>query len=135
MKAELKRRVKHEMRGRPGRRFQDRYERARKKQEASKYRRILNIALALVLAAVGVVLVFIPGPAVVFFFLAGGLAASESRLVARAMDWLEVKVRTVVGGLRRRWSRISRGGRAALIGAGAGVSLAGTYAGWWLVRN
>jgi len=123
------------MRGRPGHRFQDRYERAKKKQGSSNYRRILNIGLALVLAAVGVVLVFIPGPAVVFFFLAGGLAASESRHVARGMDWLEVHLRAVVVWLRRRWSRIPRGGRAALIGAGACASLAGTYAGWWLVRN
>jgi hypothetical protein len=135
VKAELKRRMKEEMRGRPGHRFQDRYERAKRKKGGSRFRRVLNIALAVVLAAVGVVLVFIPGPAVVFFFLAGGFAASESRLVARAMDWLEVKVRAIVSWSRRRWTRMHRRGRAALIGAGACVSIAGSYAGWWLVRN
>ncbi len=87
-------------RSRPGRRFSERYEASRRGADrATVVQRVLRIVGAAVAIAIGVVLVFIPGPAVLFFAIAGALLASESRGVARALDWSEVK-------LRAAWSRI-----------------------------
>ena len=60
-------------------------------------------ALALVSFAVGVVLAFIPGPAVVFFALSLALLSVQSRFVARALDRAEVKGRKILGSLRAWW--------------------------------
>lgn len=48
---------------------------------------------AVVAVAIGVLLVFIPGPAVVFFALAGALVGTQSRWVAKKLDRGEVKGR------------------------------------------
>src|SRR5687768_16506516 len=91
-------------RGRPGRRFQDRYERARHEEASTgAAQRIGLIVAALVCFAIGLVLAVMPGPAVVFFFLAGGLLATESPWVARFMDWGELKIRKLVAWGKRRW--------------------------------
>jgi hypothetical protein len=112
-------------RGRPGRRFQDRYDRARSEESrGGPIKRIALIGLAIVCLAIGVVLAVMPGPAVLFFFLAGGLLATESRIVARLMDWLEVRLRKIIAWCRRRWRRLSTAGRvivAALATAGTGA--------------
>jgi len=114
--------------GKPGHRFQDRYH-AHHDRGASQgvWQRLQRILLALAAAAVGVVLVFIPGPAIVFFFLAGALLASNWLWMARTLDWLEVKLRK--GGKRatRTWRHLSASGRAALIAAGGGLSVATMY--------
>lgn len=87
-------------RGRPGRRFCDRYEASRRATRRSTLvQRVLRMTLAAVAIVIGVVLVFVPGPAVLFFAIAGALLASESRSVARFMDWCEVT-------LRDAWNRV-----------------------------
>jgi hypothetical protein len=94
-------------RGRPGHRFQDRYESSRRtKNRRSMVGRIIRLVLALAALAIGVVLMFIPGPAIVFFFLAGSLLAAESRAVARLLDWSEVKLRKVASWLRAKWRKL-----------------------------
>jgi hypothetical protein len=50
----------------------------------------LFFGLAFVSLAVGVVLAFIPGPAVLFFALAGALFSTQSGFVARTLDRGEV---------------------------------------------
>ncbi|PTY06239.1 hypothetical protein DB347_12390 [Opitutaceae bacterium EW11] len=89
----------------PGRRFQDRYRRGKTSRAQSGWRRVLRLGLAIVCLGIGVVLVFIPGPAFVFFIVAGGLLASESLRVARFMDWCETKIRTLWARLRHRRPR------------------------------
>lgn len=89
-------------RGRPGRRFQDRYERsaeARNRQHVAW--RIAKVIAGLVAIAIGVVEILLPGPAVLFFFVGGALLASESRAVARAMDWGERRGRSLWRFVRR----------------------------------
>jgi hypothetical protein len=54
---------------------------------------------------VGVVLVFIPGPAILFFLIAGALLAVQSLGVARALDWSELRGRAAVKAMRRRLGR------------------------------
>src|SRR5678815_3621292 len=106
-------------RGRPGRRFQSRYERARqKKGRRGAGQRILIIVLALICFAIGAVLAVIPGPAIPFFFLGGGLLATESRPIARGMDWCEVVIRKLLAWGKRRWKRLPLAARIVLIVVG-----------------
>src|SRR5687768_5558348 len=79
-------------RARPGMRFQERYERARAKRACGACQRILLFIVAIICLGVAVVLSIFPGPAIPFFFVAGGLLAAESRPIARLMDWAEVLV-------------------------------------------
>jgi hypothetical protein len=88
-----------------GRRFQDHYDAthaARKDARWSKRAmRVLRILVAMVATAIGLILAFIPGPAIPFFILAGGLLSAESRSIARLLDWGEVRLWTVWGWARR----------------------------------
>ena len=69
----------------------------------SVWARCVLIGAALCSLAIGVVLVFIPGPAVVFFAVSCALAATQSLWIARHVDMAELKGRILV-----RWLRIRR---------------------------
>ncbi|MFH1497396.1 MAG: PGPGW domain-containing protein [Verrucomicrobiota bacterium] len=90
--------------GDPGHRFRDRHERMRREGGPGLWTRLARFVVALVCIVVGVVLVFIPGPAVLFFFFAGGLLAAESRVIAGWMDKTELLARSAWRRLRRLWS-------------------------------
>ena len=99
-----------------GRRFQDRYAAAREARKDGSWRRrarrVLRLLVALVAFVIGVFLMVLPGPAILFFLIAGGLLAAESIYVARLLDWGEIK-------LRAGWvwlQRLSRAGKFALTG-------------------
>lgn len=94
---------------RPGRRFQNEHRRARKNGADRGWVRIVSFALAAVFAAIGVVLVFIPGPAFVFFILTGAVLASQWMGVARFLDKSEVWLARRWRQMKRRWQ--IRGGR------------------------
>jgi hypothetical protein len=66
--------------GKPGHRFQDRYVRSKRSRKSQSWlQRLAQPFAAIILLAIGVVLTFIPGPAVVFYFAGAGLLAGESR--------------------------------------------------------
>jgi uncharacterized RDD family membrane protein YckC len=98
----------------PGERFQS-HNREQKKRNKSKARRFLSLGAAIACLAVGVVLVFIPGPAIVFFFIGGGLMASHSMWVARGLDFLEVRLRRGASAAKRWWRAHSWAERAPLL--------------------
>lgn len=103
-------------RGRPGRRFQDRYESVRNGgRRNGKGKRVVLVVFALVFFAIGCVLVVMPGPAFLFFILAGGILATESRLVAQFMDWSEVRVRTLLTWGKANWRRLPFAARTAVV--------------------
>jgi hypothetical protein len=115
-------------RSRPGHRFQDRYARARQEDmECGPGQRIALIAIAFVALLVGAFFAVFPGPAIPFFFIGGGLLASESRVIARFMDWAEVKVRDIIAWARRKWRRLPTVGRVLVLLLGAGGSAMATY--------
>ncbi len=127
MISKLKRQWSALRRARPGRRFVERYEAAqRKENRASFLARVVRFTIATAALAVGLVLVFIPGPAVLFFAIAGALLASESRGVARFLDWSEVKIRALVRWAAGVWKKLPLVGKVAIAlvsaagGAGAG---------------
>ena len=103
-------------RGRPGHRFTDRYERAQEsKNRNGTVTRVILILVAILCVAVGLVLTVMPGPAFFFFILAGGILATESRVVARFMDACEVFVRKVARWTERQWRRLPSSARIALV--------------------
>jgi hypothetical protein len=122
-------------RGRPGRRFQDHHEKAQRSTNRGALRRWMNYLLAGVALAIGVVLVFVPGPAVVFFFLAGALLAPESRVVARGMDWSEVKIRCLCAWGARQWRRLSHAGKIAIASLLTVGGVAGALTFWRIIRS
>lgn len=111
---------------RPGRRFQDRYDRRKKSGQGSALGRILNLVLALLLFSIGIVLMVIPGPAILFFFVSGSLLATESRFVAAGLDALELKLRAGWRWARRHWRELTLAGKAAL--GGLAIGTAGAFA-------
>jgi hypothetical protein len=91
-----------------GRRFQIRHrEHQRANAGKSRLKRALPLALVPLLLAAGIVLMFIPGPAILFFFLAGAVLASHSLRVARLLDRAEVKLRSGAKRARAWWRRSS----------------------------
>ncbi len=119
-------------RSRPGHRFQDRHERIKNSSEHNGIgARLVRLIVAAVSFVIGVVLVFIPGPAVVFFFISAGLLASESLRLARGLDVGEVWTRKAWKWSRRTFLKLPLGGKIAVgcagsLMAGAGVWLAYT---------
>ena len=115
----------------PGHRFQNRYASARRQRDrVPTWQRILQLGLAMVLVAAGVVFVFIPGPAILFFALAGAMLASESRAVARGLDWTELRIRSGWHRVERFWTKLSRGGKITFIGLVAALLAAVGLAAW-----
>ena len=123
-------------RGRPGHRFTDRYERAQAtKNRNGTVKRIILIVAAILCLAVGLVLTVMPGPAFVFFILAGGIMATESRAVARFMDASEIAVRKVVHWARRKWRRLPWPARIALLVIAASAAAATAFLVYQFLRT
>src|SRR5690349_9891357 len=77
--------------GPPGLRFQNRYWRHRAgRDQRSMLVRIGSLALGVVLAILGVLMLVLPGPGIVALALAGALFASESLRIARTLDRVEL---------------------------------------------
>ena len=130
----LKRQWASLRRSRPGHRFQDRYERNRQtKKNHSIVGRVVRIVVAVAAFVVGVVLVFIPGPAILFFAIAGALLAAESRWVARGLDWLEVQCRRVWNWSKRHWRRLHAAGKVAVVSGAAVAGGAVAYASYYVL--
>lgn len=122
--------------GRPGRRFRDRYDATRREtRSGSTVARVAMMLGGLLCILIGLVLTVMPGPAIVFFFLAGTLIATESRTVARGMDWAEVHGRQALAWGKRRWRRASKMERIAGIAIAGLVTLGAAWIGYrWLMR-
>ena len=102
LKTELKSHLAQMKRDPAGKRFRNEHRRAGHSGATEGWARVLCLVLAALCCVVGVVLVFIPGPAFVFFILAGAFLASQSSVAARALDKTEVKIRKLWGGLRKK---------------------------------
>ena len=105
MLAKLRKRWRHFKALPVGKRFQKLH---REQRDAPAWVKPVLIAAAIVSLAVGVVLLFIPGPAFVFLGLAGALLAVSSARVARTLDRAEVGARGLMVRLRRRWGALRR---------------------------
>ena len=113
--------------GRPGRRFQERYERRQKdRDKRSLLGRYMKPVAGLVLMAVGIVFCIIPGPGIPLVLVGAGLLAEEFRFAARALDWLEVQIRKLIRWVLHWWKHAPRVEKyAVLIVAAAALGAAG----------
>lgn len=92
--------------------------------------RIVRLVLAFVAIAIGVVLMFIPGPAILFFLIAGSLLATESLAIARLLDGLEVKLRALWQWIKRRWRALPPVGKGIVALLLVTVTSASCYVAW-----
>ena len=86
----------------PGERFRHHYERS---QLTSHAARIARALVGIVLVAVGIVLLFIPGPGLLVAFFGFALLSSQSHVLASALDRAEPRVRHFAGRVRARFRR------------------------------
>lgn len=90
----------------PGQRFQQEFRR-RHSAGRSPIQKALLIVGGLLLMAAGFLLLFIPGPGLVFLFVGGFLIAQQSLVAARVLDWSETRLRKLVAWSARAWRRSS----------------------------
>jgi len=82
--------------GRPGHRFQDRYERNHSEDsERSSFRRFLKPVVGSLLLIAGIVFCLIPGPGLPLLALGACLLADVSKSVAVALDRTELAIRSL----------------------------------------
>lgn len=81
--------------GKAGQRFQQEFRR-RHGAGRSPIRKALLIGGGLLFMAAGFVLLFIPGPGLVFLFVGAFLIAQQSLLAARALDWSELRLKKLL---------------------------------------
>jgi hypothetical protein len=117
-------------RGTPGKRFEQRYRRKNPGGRRSG-RNTAVLALGLLVLAVGLFFLAVPGPGIPIVVVGAGMVAQGSRVVARLLDWIELRIRAVLGWTRRVWQAAGSGARAAIVLAGVALAAAGAYAGWW----
>lgn len=91
--------------------------------------------LALIATVGAVFLMFLPGPAVVLYFFAGALLASESLSVARLLDWGEVRLRALWRWGRNHWENAPGWGRTVFVVLVACLSATSTYVSVRLLWN
>jgi hypothetical protein len=121
--------------GRPGRRFQERAERARaNRSKRSWWGRLFEPVLGAVLLAGGVILCFIPGPGLPLIFIGAALLSARSRTLARFLDWAEMKLRRVIRWGKSWWSNAPGMEKLAAVLIGAGV-LAGAGYGAYVIAS
>ena len=87
-------------RGKPGHRFQGRYESHRSPGRGGA-RKWSVIGLGIVLILAGIVFLPLPGPGMLIIAAGALMMAEESQATARALDWMELRVRSVFSSPRR----------------------------------
>jgi len=63
----------------------------------------------------GVILCLIPGPGVPLLILGAALLAERSRVMAKALDWLELKLRKVIAWAKAWWKQAPLSARFTVI--------------------
>jgi uncharacterized protein (TIGR02611 family) len=117
--------------GKPGDRFERFY---RNQQEGHRpIRKFVSIVIGVAIVAAGLILLPAPGPGMLVVALGFGLLAREFLIVARALDWIEPKLRKALAAGKRLWQRSSALGRAALVLAAAVIVGAAALAAYQLM--
>ena len=102
----------------PGERFQKRYRRSHARVGKPLWR-ITQIVIGVILVIGGIIFCFIPGPGLPLIFIGAGLLANHSLAIARAMDWLELRIRKILRWARGWWQHASIFARYAVVIVGA----------------
>jgi hypothetical protein len=115
----------------PGERFEKHYRRTHDVPGARKYA-VLYWLGALVAFAIGVVLVFIPGPAILFFLIAAAFVATQALWLAKRLDRAEVTLRRWGRAFKAWWQRRATLQKVALSAGAALVAMSVVAAGLFL---
>lgn len=121
----------------PGYRFRDHYHRHRRSsrqrspsQGRFDFRKVLFIVAGIAIAITSIVLGPLPGPGLGTFLLGLVILASELRIVARFLDWAEVKLRRPARRAKDAWASLPRWARILI---GAGLWIGGVAFGLWVL--
>ncbi len=115
----------------PGERF---YNHRQRMQKKSKKHAAVSMALGVLLIAVGVVLLFLPGPGTPLIVFGVWLVASHSGVLSKRLDRAEPMLRQRGHEIAHRWKALPRAQTVAVIGSGVIVLTAGLLAIWkWVV--
>lgn len=126
----LKRRWRSFADAEPGHRFRQRYN-ARRRGTHTRLSSVLTMLGGIGLILIGTVLLVVPGPGIPFVAVGVALMAQQIKWLATAADWLELRLRTVVRGLKRMWQAAPV---ALRVVAATVALLAGTAAGYGAYR-
>lgn len=119
--------------GHPGRRFHDFY-RYRQMQRGYKltFAKAVTLLSSLAVIAIGIVLMPLPGPGTGIVALGLALLGSEFEPVARALDWMELKVRPIIMPLKKKWDSIKPMTRLSLSLVAGMIGIILTYTAYTL---
>jgi Putative transmembrane protein (PGPGW) len=127
---------------RPGYRFRDHYRRHRRRSRLRRsrlrspgqgrfdFRKVLFIVVGIAIAITSIVLGPLPGPGLGTFLLGLIILASELRIVARFLDWAEMKLRRPVRRAKGTWASLPRWERILI---GVGLWIGGVTLGLWVL--
>lgn len=90
----------------PGSRFQDGYRRHRRGMRRRTLRVVVTVLAAIVLVAIGLVGLVVPGPGTLFIAAGVALVGRESLPVAKLLDKVELKLRPAMRWVHERWRRL-----------------------------
>jgi hypothetical protein len=113
----------------PGCRFQA-YHEKRQDEKSSKVAQVAFIVAGIGLILVGALLMVIPGPGIPVVAVGAGLIARESSHVAKALDWLELRIRAVVSWALGIWKQAGAGARAGIVVIAIAAAGAAGYGAW-----
>ena len=113
-------------RGKPGKRFQEQHKKSHE-SGGNPWRKVLFLGGALVMVA-GIFFLPAPGPGWAIIFIGGGLLAQESKHAAKTLDWVELRLRTVVDWALGIWKRASTPLRAGIVALGLVVAGGAVFA-------
>lgn len=109
-------------RGRPGHRFQDRAKSAsRNRANRSWVKRFLEPVVGALLLVAGVIFCLIPGPGLPLVVIGAALLAERSLVMARCLDWIELKVRKLISWGKIWWTKAPPVARVAAVVIATGV--------------
>ena len=98
----------------PGSRFQNEYH-VHRETSRGKWSRVLSIAASVVIVAVGIVALPAPGPGFLVIAVGAALLARESLAIARAADWVELRLRDVIKWAHTWWKGAGWAARSAVL--------------------
>lgn len=88
----------------PGQRFQQYFKR-RQQTRPSPMWRLLFVSISILVMAVGLLLLAVPGPGIVVFVVGATILARESLTTARILDWSELRLRSLACKCIKWWRR------------------------------
>jgi hypothetical protein len=118
-------------RGKPGKRFQERYKRKNPGGKRSG-KKLATLILGFIVFAAGLFFLPAPGPGIIIVALGAALIAQASLLGARALDWCELKIRALIAWALGVWESAGAVARAAIVMGGIVIAAAGGYGAWWI---